>query len=102
MVEFKIYSVISNNNLVDKYLTNIYLGESEMQIGQTNKNKGSNSTQPNKDGKYANCHVQQGIRERKMNSSNTIELTITEIFISSIYVIVFLYYFVFNLLTTSS
>ncbi|KAG5632058.1 hypothetical protein H5410_003775, partial [Solanum commersonii] len=43
------------------------------------ENEGSNSKRPIKDGKYANYHVQQGIRESKMNSSNTIELTITSL-----------------------
>lgn len=74
-----------------------------MQTGQNKENEGSNSKLPIIDEKDANYHEQQGIiRERKMNSSNTIELTITVISISSIYLILSLYYFVFNLFISSS
>ncbi|XP_055815405.1 uncharacterized protein LOC129885230 [Solanum dulcamara] len=51
-------------------------GEYKMQTGQIKKNEGSTSKRPIKEGKDAYYHVQQGIR---VDSSNTIDLTITSL-----------------------
>lgn len=74
-------------NWYDKYLLIFIKGSVKGKLDrQPNKNKGSNSKLSIKYKKYANYHIQQGIRERKMNSSNTIELTTMVVAVSSIYI----------------
>lgn len=65
-----------------------------MQTGQIKKNEGNTLKCPIKEGKHADYHVQQGIRESTVDSSNTTDLTITVFFLSFVYlIIIFLTFF---------